>query len=66
MLTEPIYKPGSVQASTGLAVHKQSFQSISKCIAALTISNQPQGPGVVNKFVTELKVIIDRDHCDNK
>ena len=56
MLTEPIYKPKGVQSTTGLAVHKQSFQSISRCIAALTISNQNMGASVVNQFVSELKV----------
>lgn len=55
MLTEPIYKPSNIQSSTGLAVHKQSFQSISKCIAALTVSNETSCSNVVSQFVGELK-----------
>ena len=57
MLTDPVYKPQTSVASTsGLAVHKQAFQSIAKCIAALTITCQQQGVTIVNQFVGDIKV----------
>ena len=34
----------------------QCFQSISKCVASLTLVNQSQGSAVVVKFISELKV----------
>ncbi len=34
----------------------QAFQSIAKCIAALTIICQQEGASVVNQFVTDIKV----------
>ncbi len=54
-LTGPIYSP-SQQMPGGLAVHKQSFQSIAKCIAALTITCQNEGAAVVQQFVSDIKV----------
>ena len=58
MLTEPIYRPQqqSTHGSLSLAVHKQAFQSIAKCIAALTVTCRQEGSAVVNQFVNDIKV----------
>ncbi len=58
-LTGPIYQPIPQlqrQNSSNLAVHKQSFHSIAKCIAALTITCPNEGSSVVNQFVSDIKV----------
>ena len=42
--------------SSNLAVHKQAFYSIAKCIAALTVMNQEEGKAVINQFINDIKV----------
>jgi cullin-associated NEDD8-dissociated protein 1 len=42
--------------SNNLAVHKQAFYSIAKCIAALTVINQEEGKSVINQFINDIKV----------
>ncbi len=49
MLTDPIYRPSQ-------AVHKQSFQSLAKCIAALTVTCQEERPAVVHQFLADVQV----------
>jgi len=51
MITEPIYQA----RSSSLAVHKQAFQSMAKCIAALTISCKQEGSNTVNQFINDIK-----------
>ena len=38
-----------------LAVHKQAFHSIAKCIAALTVTNQQEGQAVIKQFIADVK-----------
>ncbi len=49
---------GSFQSSniSNLAVHKQAFYSIAKCIAALTVINQDEGQAVIKQFINDVKV----------
>ncbi|XP_064597809.1 cullin-associated NEDD8-dissociated protein 1-like [Liolophura sinensis] len=54
MLIMPIYNPGQLPQGV-LAVHKQAFHSIAKCVAALTIISQGEGSVVVNQFVSDIK-----------
>ncbi|XP_067930479.1 cullin-associated NEDD8-dissociated protein 1-like [Watersipora subatra] len=54
LLTDPIYHPESAssQSNTQLAVHKQAFHSIARCVAALALANDVAS--VVNEFMTSL------------
>ena len=47
----------SSSTSTSLAVHKQAFYSIAKCIAALTVQNQVEAEGqlVIQQFIADIK-----------
>ncbi|RMZ95389.1 cullin-associated NEDD8-dissociated [Brachionus plicatilis] len=47
--------------STNLAVHKQAFYSIAKCVAALTVTNQEEGQLVIKKFIKDIKDSKSRD-----
>jgi cullin-associated NEDD8-dissociated protein 1 len=47
--------------STNLAVHKQAFYSIAKCIAALTVKNQTEGQQVIQQFIKDIKDPKSRD-----
>lgn len=47
--------------STNLAVHKQAFYSIAKCVAALTVTNQEEGQLVIKKFIKDVKDSKSRD-----
>lgn len=44
--------------SSNLAVHKQAFYSIAKCIAALTVTNQTEGQLMIKQFINDIKVIL--------
>jgi cullin-associated NEDD8-dissociated protein 1 len=48
-------------SSSNLAVHKQAFYSIAKCIAALTVLNQQEGNSVINQFINDIKDPKSRD-----
>lgn len=76
MLTRPIREQNLVtqqqnagQASSAfdsnntsnLAVHKQAFYSIAKCIAALTVTNQSEGQLVIKQFINDIKDPKSRD-----
>lgn len=50
-----------VYESSNLAVHKQAFYSIAKCIAALTVTNQEEGQMVIKKFINDIKDPKSRD-----
>lgn len=50
-----------VYESSNLAVHKQAFYSIAKCIAALTVTNQEEGQLVIKKFIQDIKDSKSRD-----
>jgi len=54
MLTRPVYN-----AEPNVVVHKQSFHSIAKCIAALTVTgrtaSQSSHLDIVQKFITDIK-----------
>jgi cullin-associated NEDD8-dissociated protein 1 len=45
----------SQQMNNILAVHKQAFYSIAKCIAALTVLNQRDGQFVIKNFINDIK-----------
>lgn len=47
--------------SANLAVHKQAFYSIAKCIAALTVQNQSEGQLIVQQFINDIKEPKSRD-----
>lgn len=54
MLITPVYNPPIIQPSNAvLAVHKQAFHSIAKCVAA--IIGQTEAPKVINQFVTDIR-----------
>ncbi|XP_064651957.1 cullin-associated NEDD8-dissociated protein 1-like [Lineus longissimus] len=57
MLLYPIYDPNhSAQPpNTNLAVHKQAFHSIAKCVAMLTITCQSEATAVVRQFIRDIK-----------
>lgn len=74
MLTKPIREQTPSQSgavisqsteanstSTNLAVHKQAFYSIAKCIAALTVQNQAEGQTVIQQFIADIKDPKSRD-----
>lgn len=74
MLTKPIREQqisnsnnvyaenGMQQAnSSSLAVHKQAFYSIAKCIASLTVKNQAEGQLVIKQFINDIKDTKSRD-----
>lgn len=74
MLTKPIREQqianaNSVYAENGmqqtnsnsLAVHKQAFYSIAKCVAALTVKNQTEGQLVIKQFINDIKDAKSRD-----
>ena len=52
----------SNNAGTSLAVHKQAFYSIAKCIAALTVQNQTdEGQVVIQQFIADIQDARSRD-----
>lgn len=51
----------SNNAGANLAVHKQAFYSIAKCIAALTVQNQTEGQVVIEQFIADIKEARSRD-----
>jgi cullin-associated NEDD8-dissociated protein 1 len=51
----------SSSSTSSLAVHKQAFYSIAKCIAALTVINQEEGQLVIKQFINDVKDIKSRD-----
>jgi cullin-associated NEDD8-dissociated protein 1 len=51
----------SSSSSSNLAVHKQAFYSIAKCIAALTVLNQEEGQQVIKQFINDVKDPKSRD-----
>jgi hypothetical protein len=59
MLVKPVREPKDSQlaANHNLAVHKQAFYSIAKCVAALTVNNQKDGQNIITQFVEDIKVI---------
>ena len=73
MLTKPIREQAafqqnsapleaiSQQSSNNLAVHKQAFYSIAKCIASLTVTNQQEGQLVIKQFINDVKDPKSRD-----
>lgn len=54
----PAFEPSN---TNNLAVHKQAFYSIAKCIAALTVINQAEGQAVINQFINDIKDPKSRD-----
>ena len=57
MLVKPVREPKSESLTNhSLAVHKQAFYSIAKCVAALTINNQKDGQNTIRQFVEDIKV----------
>ncbi len=54
--TNSAFEPSLGNNSNNLAVHKQAFYSIAKCIAALTVINQEEGKAVINQFINDIKV----------
>lgn len=66
MLVKPVREPkiestnstasSNVNNSHNLAVHKQAFYSIAKCVATLTVNNEKEGQTVITQFVNDIKV----------
>ncbi|KAK2158819.1 hypothetical protein LSH36_163g01004 [Paralvinella palmiformis] len=52
MITQLVYNPTT---ATGLAVHKQAFHSIAKCVSALTVSCPNESPGIVSQLINDIK-----------
>lgn len=52
MITQIVYNPTT---TTGLAVHKQAFHSIAKCVSALTVTCPNESPGIVSQLINDIK-----------
>ncbi|KAM8799820.1 cullin-associated NEDD8-dissociated protein 1-like [Eudromia elegans] len=52
-LTAPIYSADSAGASS--ALHKQTYYSIAKCVAALSSTCPKEAPGIVSQFIQDVK-----------
>ena len=58
-LLSPVYsKATPTVGSSTLAVHKQAFHSIAKCVATLTIMLPQEASAVVEQFISDVKVTI--------
>lgn len=67
MLTKPIYNPSTIKtknqpqetSSSSLAIHKQAFYSIAKCIANLTVDNKSINDTtyylIIKQFINDIK-----------
>jgi len=53
VLTKPIYEDNGTSSST-LAVHKQAFHSIAKCVTSLTLVCEKEAEAVVHQFISDI------------
>ncbi|CAF1020526.1 unnamed protein product [Brachionus calyciflorus] len=61
LVAQPSNGQGAFDNTNNLAVHKQAFYSIAKCIAALTVTNQAEGQLVIKQFIKDIKDPKSRD-----
>ncbi|NWX41658.1 CAND1 protein, partial [Steatornis caripensis] len=52
-LTAPVYSSGS--AGVSVALHKQAYYSVAKCVAALSSACPKEAPTTVNQFIQDVK-----------
>jgi hypothetical protein len=56
MLTKSIKESKTDNANSNLAIHKQAFYSIAKCIAVLTVNNKNDGQSIMQGFINDIRV----------